>query len=228
MNSQQVFDDTAEKLIKFLASYSSLLEHQLVAVRETMVQTVEEVMQGVSSISDATEEKKKQAEAALESAYLRPDAETQVLVDSMQETVTNLFDSISASISQGGNGIQHGEDQPEVLLRNRLKRFLAKFSNNNSQLDQLDDDLTKAIFAMIGSLSTDDVIAQRIDHVRNSLNALQLGLNYLLLDFENRCRTSEVEAFESNLKTYTVKQYTMVSEREVYDQQFPETPPKAS
>ena len=228
MAQQEIGDQPTEELITFLARYTALLEKQLVAVRKTMVSTVQDVMEGVAAISDATEGKKKAAEATLDDTYLTPDPETQVLVDSMQETVTEIFEAVSLEFERGGDPSKLGNSQPDVLLQNRLKRFSARFKDNVQALDQLDEQLGHLLLGMIGALSSDDVIAQRIEHVCNGLNALQIGLNYFLLDFVNRCRSHEVATFQSDLTVYTLKQYTMEAEVKQFYEEFPEQKPRAS
>jgi len=89
-------------------------------------------------------------------------------------------------------------------------------------LHQLNDDLKNVVFGIIGALSSEDVIAQKLQHVTMSLKALQTGLNYILIDFDKRCQRDELEKVVSGIKNFTLKQYTTEEERkqfaEIFDQ----------
>ena len=84
-----------------------------------------------------------------------------------------------------------------------------------------DGDLQALLLKMMGVLSRDDIITQRIHHVVLALSALQASLTYVLTDYEGRCRTSEVERFANDLKSYIFKSYTMEEEKELFFSVFP-------
>jgi len=186
-------EDSSAYLITFLRKYTQLVEGQLANIRETMVGTVESVMQGVSGISKVTDDKKQHAEKVLEATYLNPDVETEILIQDLQRVADELFEEMSQRFMQGEKLESLTSTEPEVLVRNRIKRLTAKFHSDMNKLTQLDDNLRNTVFGIIGALSSEDVIAQKLEHVVMSLKVLQTGLNYVLIDYEHRCNKEELE-----------------------------------
>ena len=88
--SDSNFKEGSTFLIDFLENFSGLMEYQLNHIRDTMEGTVDNVLEGVKHISEATEKNRQVAEDVLEKAYLNPDAETQVLVDGLQQMIDDL------------------------------------------------------------------------------------------------------------------------------------------
>ncbi|SME87707.1 hypothetical protein [Pseudobacteriovorax antillogorgiicola] len=209
-------------LIDFLEHFSALMEYQLNHIRGTMEGTVDTVMEGVKNISSITEQKRKAAEDALEQAYFNPDAETQVLVDGLQKMIDDLFDEVKDKFEKGEDLSALTTADPEVLLQNRLKRFDSKFMRDMRNVKSLDDDLQNFLLGMIGALSSEDVIAQRLDHVIMALKVLQTGLNYVLIDYDNRCNIGELEKVTTDIKNYTFRQYTTEDEKNEFLTYFPD------
>jgi hypothetical protein len=214
--------EASEYLINFLGQYTAFMEKQLQAVRQTMVDTVAEVMEGVNQISETTESKRVQAEQTLEQTYIEPDAETQVLVDDLQKMVSDLFDEAQQSFQQGKSLDALKSMEPEILLQNRINRFGGKFMADMDGLSQLDDSLKTLLLGIMGALSSEDVIAQRMDHIIMSLKMLQTGLNYILIDYANRCTPTELSKVTQDIKSYTFRQYTSEDEKREFYEFFPE------
>ncbi len=208
-----VDQDSSTQLISFLQHFTKLTEEQLLSVRETMVSAVETVMKGVEGISQATEDKREQAEKVLESTFVNPDAETEVLIQDLQKVVDDLFEKSASQIDQGSPSKPILSFEPEVLVRNRINRLNGKFEGDMKSLEQLDQQLGSLLFGIIGTLSAEDVIAQKIDHVTMSLRALQTGLSYLLIDYEHRCRPADIERVTDDIKDLTFRQYTTEDEK---------------
>ena len=219
--SDDSFKEGSSYLINFLERFSGLMEHQLGLIRETMEGTVDTVLEGIKDISDATEKRKQAAEDALEKAYFNPDAETQVLVDGLQKMIDDLFDEVKDKFEKGEDLSTLTTVEPEVLLQNRLKRFDSKFMNDMKSVKNLDDDLQHFLLGMIGALSSEDVIAQRLDHVIMAMKVLQTGLNYVLIDYDNRCNPTELEKVTTDIKNYTFRQYTTEDEKNEFLTFFP-------
>jgi hypothetical protein len=213
-------EDSSAFLIAFLHKYTQLVEGQLVNIRETMVGTVESVMQGVAGISQVTDDKKQHAEKVLEATYLHPDVETEILIQDLQRVVDELFEETSLRFQQGEKLEQLTSAEPEVLVRNRIRRLMAKFDGDMNKLTQLDDDLRNTVFGIIGALSTEDVIAQKLEHVVMSLKVLQTGLNYVLIDYDQRCNKVELEKVISDIKNFTYRQYTTEDEKQRFHDIF--------
>lgn len=208
--------DSSTYLVGFLQSYTKLMEEQLLNVRETMLATVEEVMRGAEKISSATEDKKQHAENALESTFLNPDVETEALIGDLQKVVSDVFEETSQKLEQGMKLETPTSLEPELLVQNRIKRLQARFQNEMQSLPQLDSEVSGLIFGIMGALSSEDVIAQKLDHIVMSMKALQTGLNYVLIDFEHRCNSSVLDHVISDIKSFTLRQYTCEDEKELF------------
>ncbi len=221
-------EDPSAYLVGFLAQYTQLLEGQLLNIRETMVSTVETVMQGVAGISSATEDRRQHAEKVLEATYVNPDMETEILIQDMQKVVDEIFEETSERYAKGLDLSQLVSAEPEVLVKNRINRFAGKFQNEMNTLNTIDDELKNIIFGIIGALSSEDVIAQKLEHVVMSLKILQTGLNYVLIDFDQRCNLEELEKVTSDIKSYTFRQYTAEDEKKRFLTIFPDNRKKTA
>jgi hypothetical protein len=221
-------EDPSAYLVSFLAQYTRLLEGQLLNIRETMVSTVETVMQGVAGISSTTEDRRQHAEKVLESTYVNPDMETEILIQDMQKVVDEIFDEMSERHAKGQDIGQLVSAEPEVLVRNRINRFAGRFKTEMNTLNTIDDELKNVIFGIIGALSSEDVIAQKLEHVVMSLKILQTGLNYVLIDYDQRCTLDELEKVAADIKSYTFRQYTAEDEKKRFLAIFPENRKKTA
>jgi len=206
--------DPSRELVGFLHKFTQLLERQLLDVRETMATTVETVMEGVSGISNATEDKKAHAEKMLESTFINPDVQTEVLIEDLQRFVDEVFEEASVRFEKGQDMEGVVSSEPEVLVRNRIKKLTLRFASDMDSLTALNEDLRNIILGIIGALSSEDVIGQKLLHVATSLKALQTGLNYILTDFDQRCQSNELERVTSGIKNYVFRQYTTEDERQ--------------
>ena len=221
-------EDASAYLVSFLARYTQLIEGQLLNIRETMVSTVENVMQGVEGLSSATEDRRQHAEKVLESTYVNPDMETEILIQDMQKVVDEIFDEMSSRHSKGQDIGPLVSAEPEVLVRNRITRFAGKFTPEMDTLDNIDDELKNVIFGIIGALSSEDVISQKLDHVVMSMKILQTGLNYVLIDYDQRCSMDELSKVTNDIKNYTFRQYTAEDEKQRFLAIFPRESKKSA
>ncbi len=205
------------ELVTFVTRYNQVLSKQLHAVQAMMAGTVETVMKSINDLSSATEVKKREAENALEQTYLSPDSDTVDLVKSIQNSVDDVFAAAAASISQGS--AQQSQELEDHSVQ--LRRLGGQFSKHMESLSTLDDGVKAMLLSMMGALSADDVIRQRLEHIAMAISAMQVGLNYLLLDFDKRFNTSNVESFSKDLLDYTWRSYSMEEERDLFRRCYP-------
>ncbi|MFW7377858.1 MAG: hypothetical protein ACOH5I_03500 [Oligoflexus sp.] len=220
--AQPEHDEASQLLINFLGHFTSLMEKQLSGIRQTMLTTVDQVMEGVNKISETTGSKRLEAESVLEKTYITPDVETEVLVEDLQKMVSDLFEEAQDKLQRGEDLSALSSADPEILLHNRIKRFDGKFHAEMNRLSQLDDNLKSLLLGMMGALSSEDVVAQRMDHVIMALKVLQTALNYILIDYGSRCKVEELKKVTSDVKNYTYRQYTSEDEKEEFFEFFPE------
>jgi len=210
---------TCKKLVTFLADYNRILEKQLTQSREKMNKTVEDIMEVITELSNETEQKKHQATETLDQTFLNPDKETEEFIDSIQETVDDVFNDAQNSVNRQETDIQKKQANHHSDLR--LGRFGGKFTKHMEALATMDDKTKSLLFAMMGALSNDDRVGQRIEHISLSLNALQVGLGYILVDLKQRFQPDQVRHFRTDLLEYTFQQYTMEEEKKLFAQEFP-------
>jgi len=213
------------ELVAFVTRYYQVLGKQLVASQQTMAETVHTVMDAIHKLSDTTEARKKEAEQALEQTYLNPDAATTDLVSSIQSSVDDVFEQATASMNGNSQVALAPRAASSTEDSDRLRRFGGQFSKHMESLSTLDDSVKSMLFSMMGALSSDDVIHQRLEHVAMAIAAANVGLNYLLVDFDKRFTPENVSKFKSDLLGYTMRSYTMEDERELFAAAFPTVDP---
>jgi len=207
-------------LILFVRNYTDMLEKQLLESRSLMQEAVDGVMQSIQAISDKTATKKKQANQVIVNTYTNPDAETRATMDSVQDEVNKVLEEAMSGGAPAAVSSTAKRDSDD--LRNKLRRSAGIFSKHMEALETLDTELQDVLLHMMGMLSRDDVIAQRIEHVTGAMQAMQMSLSYMLVDFETRCSKDGVERFAKDLKQFVLRSYTMEEERRVHWAVFPE------
>jgi hypothetical protein len=213
--------NATRSLIVFVRNYTDLLEHHLRDIHGVMRETVDGVMAGIQEISNKTAEGKRKANEVLTTTYTNPDAEAKKAIDAAQDAVDQVMEQAMAEGAK--TTAQEQED-----LKAKLRRSSGVFSKHMESLERLDDDLSGLLLSMMGALSRDDVISQRIEHVMMGLNAMQASLTYILTDFETRCKEGEVDRYIRDLKAFTLRTYTTEDEKRTFFKVFPDEKKKAS
>ncbi len=213
--SQKPTEAGSQELVSFLGQYGLLLEKQLEEVKTTLSKSFNHVMTGVNSLSQATAAKKKEAESAIESVYVNPDQETAKLVGEVQSSVDSIFETAKSSQSP-----QQKTENGSGELSSTMSRLQAKFSDKIQGVTKFEQDLHSLLYEMVGSLSADDVVAQRISHVSACLRAMQLGLANIMVDYPHRCSQEDIQKFASDLLRFTTGVYTMSAERKLLLEHF--------
>lgn len=200
-----------EKLVRFLTEISEVLELQLQGVCNSINTALGSIMESVTEISTSTEAGRRMAEETLEKTYFSPDVNTENMISSIQDSV----DAILQSVSQGGVTTE------EKLKDNDAeRRLVGRFSKHMEALSTLDGDLQDFMMVIMGALSNEDVISQRIEHVARSLNALKLGLAYVLVDIDSRFTFEGIQKLKRDMLSYTKRQYTTEDERILHEKWF--------
>lgn len=219
-------------LVAFIRAFTDLQEKHLEGIHQTMRETVDGVMRDINAISESTRKKKEEANAVLEKTYTNPDEEVLQAMNEVQEEVDRVISDANET-SEEARGVrrvradQKGQEAQEISsegddLRNKLRRNSGLFSKHMQSLATLDNEVQDLLFSMMGQLSRDDVISQRIEHVMMSLQALQTSLTYLLTDYETRCSQVEIAKFSKELREYAMRIYTMQEERKAHYAVFPD------
>ncbi len=198
-------------VVGFLQKYTESLSKQIEAVQEQMDLSVSGVMTALQDLSASTEDKKREAEQVLEQTYLAPDANTSAMVDSIQKSADDIFEQATKSLSSPSlsppANFDGGAD---------IRRMGGLFSKHMESMCSLDDCLKDIVLGMVGSMSNNDVVKQRLDHSMMSLRALHLGLANILVDLDGRLKVDVIKDFKENLLEYTYKSFTTEGERNAF------------
>lgn len=212
------------EFIQFISSYTTMIEAHVVAVRKILEDTVGDVMQGVSEISDQTRLKKEEADSALFRVYTEPDKEEATALNEVQGSVDNIFKSASMSDREAQeDAAVNSQDQSDAasIIENKLRRVSGKFSKHMEALSTLDDNLKEQLITMMGALSNDDVIGQRLEHICKGIHALNVAISHVMADYLNRCVDSEILAVKDQVLSYVYATYTTEEEKRLHEHFFP-------
>ncbi len=125
---------------------------------------------------------------------------------------------------------ENSETIRRLVLESKLLRSSGTFSKNLEAISMLNTDLQKLLAQVIGAVSLDDVIAQRLSHVIESLQTLQSALAQFLKDYTSECRPERVKLLRNKVLTKVYLSYSSEEEREVFHKIFghPKSTSKAS
>ncbi|MBC7660401.1 MAG: hypothetical protein H7249_11935 [Chitinophagaceae bacterium] len=213
--------DASAFLVGFLSKFTMLIEQELLSIRQNVVNTVEAVMGGIESISDDIGKNRLDADQILEFTYLTPDVETEILLEDIQRVADELIESVYRQV-EGGSASSGSvtTSKSEAVVQNRLNRLSSKVDQSKGLLTTLDSSLNSKVLTIVGALSSEDLIAQRLEHTILSLKSLQTGLSFVLIDYEERCREEEIERVVKSILAYTFRQYTTEEEKVRFHQIF--------
>lgn len=196
------------ELVVFLNKYAELLSEQLGAIRKLIEEAVIVVMDNVNTLSQETAQKASEVEKQLTHTYLNPDQKTSDLVEAIQGNVDELFALASKDLAN-----THSKATSSTAEKQR--RLGGQFSKSMEAIGTMDEALSQMLMDMMAALSNDDVIRQKLEHVLQMVNALQVGMSYVMIDFKNKFTQSEVDALKADLLAYTYKIYTCESEKDI-------------
>ena len=198
-------------LMSFLTQYTQMLELQLEAVRKDMDTTTGELMEGIKEINQSHGINKSKAEAILVKEKNRDledkkDAFTEV---SSRELEKAEQVQLKKEIAQGAEEISQS-----------MKDAGGKFKSHMSSLKQLDAKLHDLLMKMMGTLSTDDVVGQRLEHISSAIKILNQGLVGLVSSFDDKFKLEYIKKMTNSLETKVFKSYTMEVEKKIFTKVF--------
>lgn len=211
--------DGREELVEFLSKYCELIERQLSTVSCSLATTVEQVMEGVANMNSNTLKAQKTVERALEETYLSPNTESQLVFNHIDASTSRLLSELESPIVSKDDHDCRTVGREDDLLR-RVKACDDTFSKNMLELKELDDDLRVIMLGIVGALSAEDVIAQKLNHIIMALKVLQIGLSYTLIDFDSRSTKQEIRKMILDVQKYTLQQFVSQDEKNQYYQIF--------
>lgn len=201
----------AKNLLAFISDYTALLLNQIEAIKKGMAVIVDEVMDNVEKISSAKSAKTRMAESILLNDQ---DKKEQASSYNFREvSAKSRFEAENAhllkDLTQNSSEQKHTTNQPIKQAHHRLKDYM-------KHLDELDTTMQKLVFTMVGALSADDVVGQRIDHVAGALGILKDSLKQIVEGFEANFSEKMIEDFSDDINNKIYACYTMQEEREAF------------
>jgi hypothetical protein len=191
---------TKVEFMEFLSSYSKLLSAHLIDLHREMETAVLDVMNQVETISKSSESQSLIANQALTST-------------NGEIKKVDVREKIRAELSQvDGKKVQDQMSQSLVSAGNRLKEEM-------KLLDHVEMNIKDSIFKIMGYMSNDDVVRQRLEHIGQALEAMQSTISELYSQGSELTTESVVEA-NKRLSEKVLKSFTMEDERAQFKKIF--------
>lgn len=195
----------AKVLIDFIKDFTYLTERQLMAIRGLMEETVQGIMESVNSMSDKADQKKNEA--------------TEVMI---RDAVTSEFKRSSTHIQEEAAEMSRSVDegQRRQFLENQLRRAGGVFSKHMEALHKMDSDMQDILFRVMGAVSMDDVMGQRLTHVVSSLLYLKEGISEVVSKHDEFATVQGVTQLRNRILTQVYRSYTTEDEKEIFHKVF--------
>ncbi|MCX6124721.1 MAG: hypothetical protein NTV34_08230 [Proteobacteria bacterium] len=182
-------DQAIKELFQFIGDYSRLIDRQVQDARSILENTVENMMSSVQEISNAADFKFMKAEEVL------------VKSDSSREFISKSAKELSRTSKSSAN----------------VTTINAKISAQMAALTDLDQSVQKVLVSIMGALSVDDVVRQRLEHVTTSTHALDNGIRTLLEEYKRGALDQDFAVKVCNsMAQQMYKSYTMEEEKTVF------------
>ena len=204
MTSKERYE-ASRLLVDFIRDFGVLLEHQLGAIQFLMSKTVEEVMDHVKELGDKT--------------HLEVNKSDEIIVGDT-ESDTKLASAAVESENQILKNQSIDEKEKSSILQNQMRRLGGTFSKKVEALSTLERELQKIIYSLVGSLSYDDVIGQRLAHIIDAIDTLNKGISEYVKNPSGRNDSRAVTYLRNKILTETYLRYTTEEEKEVFHRIF--------
>ncbi len=182
-----------QEFLEFLASYTHMLTDHLKDLQREMEVAVVDVMKQVELISDTSSEEAGNADKILSG-------------DNGEFKAVDAKEKIQSELSRvDGKRLQEQMGQSMLKAGNKLKSDMAL-------LGQVDDKIRTSVFTIIGLVSNDDVVRQRLEHVGAASIALQVAIKEIYSNHEN-ISVELMEKVIKDLNEQVFKSFTMEDER---------------
>lgn len=194
-------------LVDFLRDFTQLTESQLVTIRAMMESTVAQVMDSITVMSNVATAKNTEA--------------NEVLVK--DQNSQDFVASSSKNLEQSEQTLLEGADdssQRRSLLEAKLLRTGGIFTKHMEAISGLNGEVQNFIAKVVGAVSMDDVIAQRLSHIIISIQVLHRELSKLLINYREESRSTNIKQFRNRVLTQVYLSYTSEEEKEIFHRIF--------
>lgn len=198
----------SRELMSFLTQYTQMLELQLASVRQNMDMITDGLMDGIQEINQSQGLNKSKAEAVLVKKSKDSDS-----------GVKDAFTEVNSAAVENAESNQKIPDAESGAPQN-VNEAGGKFKSYMSSLNQLDGKLQHLLLVMMGTLSSDDIVGQRLEHVNSAIGFLNKGLVGLVGGFDDSFNHENIKKLTQDLQTKVYKSYTMEVEKEIFSKVF--------
>jgi hypothetical protein len=195
--------EAEREMVSFLRQYCLLMAEHINSIRGLMGSTTDKLMDCVLKISTEKDSKKALADAVL-------------VMRASGDHGKNSIQGDDATFKNASFGSDTGNFANQSTVA-RLKGYA-------SGLDELDESLQALLFKMVGALSTDDVVGQRLAHVNIALTCLESRLTRVLDQDGKLVSLGELSAIFSGILRDIKTSYTIPEEHRVLDEFFGKVP----
>ena len=196
----------SKMLIDFIRDSNLLIESQLESIRQVMQETVEDVMETINAINTTADERKSMADEVL------------VKSDSGEGKSLDGFTKISSKEIE--NQVEANKKEvPIERLDNALRRLGGQFSKHMEVMTTMDSQLQMKLFNLVGALSVDDVLGQRVNHQVSSIKILKDSITEVV-DKKVPMSTKAIEKHIASTREEFLAVYTTEDERKTYREIF--------
>lgn len=191
-------------LLEFLKSFATVMEYQLSGIRESMSEAVGKILECTEMLNSLVDNKKQEAEALLIDSHLNPVAGVTNAIDTAQNEVDKIFSGTNLSDKKASSPSAEIDDQTLLAAK--------EFNRSLEALSQLARDISIPLVRLMGVLSSEDPISQRLIHVSKVTSAVSLSLGRLLTEIHSAFSREGLLKFQNEVTGAAKENYSLASE----------------
>jgi hypothetical protein len=196
--------EASKELVEFMRAYTLLIDLQLKGIRGYMAGIVGDVMSSIENLNKTSAEKKRQALSVIVS-------------DGQKMTNRSVLDvAKQEQLAPGGGGTSVDAASRDLLRASGL------FSKHMEAISTMDDEVRKILYQVVGALSADDIMGQRLKHVTLALANIGREISQFIANFPEQATLDGVCNFRDRVLTDVYKSYSMEAERLIFHEVFGE------
>ena len=194
-------------LIDFIRDANLLIENQLESIRQVMQETVEDVMGTINAINTTADQRKSMADEVL---VKTESGEKNEKLDGFQKVSSKKIDEKAPD---------EKSEVPTERLDNALRRLGGQFSKHMEVMTTMDSQLEMKLFNLVGALSVDDVLGQRVNHQVSSIKILKSAIT-MVVDKKVPMKTKAIQEHIDKTTQEFLAVYTTEDERKTFREIF--------
>lgn len=200
---------------KQMRNYAEVLSLQVKDSRNQIKQAIEAVTNEIKSLVSISEIQSDMTNNSIVDWYINADKSKDKIVENAQKSVTQIFESASrdAGITKDIKVKKLDFELTQQDISN--VREVAAFSKNIESIARTDDQIKEHIMTIIGHLSVEDVVSQRLTHVEMTLTKIMSIIDDHISD-DDQNYVPSICAEMSHLGDYMYKIYKSEEEKKVF------------